>query len=83
MKQYADAEQCYTEALAIYRGISEGETSVAVAQTLFEQGINYTDMEQHNNADKCYSEAFVLLREIAQGAATVDIAKTLHHQGNN
>jgi len=41
MKQYSKAEQSYTEALSIYREISQGADSVDTANTLYNLGNNY------------------------------------------
>ena len=84
-KCYSKTELCYSEALAIYRAISQGAASLDVANILHNQGANYMSMKQHKNADRCYTEALTVYKEISQGTASVKIhiAKTLFNQGNN
>ena len=65
MEQYSDADQCYTEALAIYRKLSPGGDSVDIAKTLNNQGVNYNHMKQYSNADQCYTEALDIYRKFS------------------
>ena len=83
MKQYSDANQCYTEALAVYRQLSKGNDTEDIAKTLYNQGNNYHCMKRYSNADQCFTETLAIYRKLSPRDDTVDIANTLNNQGVN
>ena len=77
MKKYKEADQCFSEASAIYRDLPESATRVDVARTLATQGNKYYTMKKYKKADQCYAEALAVYRKLPEGATLVDVAKTL------
>ena len=57
MKQYSNADQCYTEALAVCRKLSPDDDTVDIANTLYNQGINYRDAGDNRRARKKFRKA--------------------------
>ena len=57
MKQYSNADQCYTEALAVYRKFSPDVDTVDIAITLSNQGKNYRDAGDEGKAREKFREA--------------------------
>ena len=45
MKQCSNADQCYTEAVAAYRKLSQGDDTVQIANALYSQGVKYHEQD--------------------------------------
>ena len=63
MGKYEDADQCYTEAIILCREISQGATSVDIADTLLNQCVNYCKMKQYRKAALCNAEALSIFKK--------------------
>ena len=64
MKQYSNADQCYTEALAVYRKLSPGDDTVDIANTLCAQGLNYTEAGDEGKAREKLREALNMYKRL-------------------
>ena len=80
-KAYAKSEQCYTEALDIYRELSQNKD---VAETLFDLGNNYGDMQELNKAEDSYKQAIGLYQTAElEHSCSAAMANTFLNLGNN
>ena len=76
MKQYHTADRCFTDAIVVFRKLSQGDDTVQIAHALNRQGINYRLMKQNSNADQCFTEAVDIYRKLSPGDDTEEIANT-------
>ena len=76
-KRHNEAENCFVEGLVLYTDFSLNGSSLLLAETLNNLGVNHCEMKQYFEAEKCLTQALSMYTDLSEGADSVDIADTL------
>ena len=76
-RQHSKAKDCFNQALAIYRQLPPGVSSVNISRTLIKLALNCCEMKKFTEADRCLKEASVAYKGLPENEDNVLTADTL------